>query len=320
MTRFNGGYSGAFERYRQLDALNRFEQRGRLQVRHQAARQISLAAGLSMARTPTTDRLEIGALPFVDIGSRTTDVTGNAVFALARRTSLEAAYRFQDIHFERAESELLPAYLNGGYAHSPSLSLRQTLSSRLSAGTSYEYRRAIVGEGAAHFNVQNAMGDVRYRVLENTVVSGALGASYLQISETGVDRWGPSVKGAVEHQAGLTQLHLRYERAFVPSFSFGGMTGNQFLSLTATGPLTRGGRLTASGSASYGRTEPLVELGFPIQLNSYWFNGSVGYQVARWLRTDAFVTSTHQRSSAQGNINRLRAGFQFSTSKPVRIQ
>lgn len=320
LTRFNAGYSGALERYRELRSLDRFEQRARAQFRHQATQRVHFTATGSVAQTPTTDRLEVQGLPFIDIGSRSTDINGNAVFDLTRRTSIDAGYHFQRIDFDREQTATLPAYLTGGYAHTPSIALRHQVTSRFGTGASYEFQRATVGGGASSFDAQNAMGDVRYRLGENTVASGSAGVSYLYIADTGVDRWGPSLRGTLEHHAGLTQITLRYERAFIPTFSFGGTTGNQFLSLSATTPLTRGGRLTAAGSVSYGRTEPLEELGNVIRRDSYWFNGSLGYQLARWLRTDGFVTSSHQRSSAQGNVNRLRVGIQFSTSKPLRIQ
>jgi hypothetical protein len=323
LTRFSAGYSGSLERYRELRALDRFEQRGKAELTHRATPRLQFGAGFSMARTPTTDRLEVNGLPFVDVGSHTRDLTAQATYALGRRTSLEGGYHFQEVDFDRDDLEgnpLQAAILSGGYAHSPSLSVRHEFNSRFSAGSTLEHRKATVGNGLDHFTIQNATGDIRYRLNGNTSLSASGGVSHLYLRQTNVDRWGPRIRASLEHAAGLTQVTLRYERAFIPSFSFGGLTGNQFLSLSATTPLTRGGRWTTTGSASYGRTEPLDEIGFAIQRDSYWFNGSLGYQIARWLRADGFVTSAHQRTDALGNVNRLRAGIQFSTSKPVRIQ
>jgi hypothetical protein len=323
LTRFNAGYSGSFERYRELRALDRFEQRAKAQVLHRASQRVQFGAAFAAARTPTTDRLEIDSLPFVDIGSRTTDVTSQASYAVGPRTRIEGGYHFQQVNFDRddlARNPLRAPILSGGYSHSPSVAVRHEINSRFGVGSTVEYRKATVGDGLAHFSGQNARGDIRYRLNGNTAMSASAGVSHLHLEETGVDAWGPAVRASLEHAAGLTQMTLRYERAFIPSFSFGGLTGNQFLSFSATTPLSRGGRWMASGSASYGRTEPLDEIGFEIRRDSYWFNGSIGYQVARWLRTDGFVTSSHQRTDALGNVNRLRAGIQFSTSKPVRIQ
>ena len=42
--------------------------------------------------------------------------------------------------------------------------------------------------------------------------------------------------------------------------------------------------------------------------------------VARWLRTEGFISTMHQNSTARGNIDRTRVGIQFVTFKPVRIQ
>ena len=77
---------------------------------------------------------------------------------------------------------------------------------------------------------------------------------------------------------------------------------------------------TATGSTTFTRTAPVEELGLDFQLDSLSINGSLGYQVAPWLRTEGFVSSTHQTSTARGNVDRLRLGVQFVTSKPVRIE
>jgi hypothetical protein len=320
-TRFNGGYSGAFERYRTLDALNRYEQRARLNLHHQATPRLAFDSMAALTLTPTTDRLEeIGTLPFLRIGSRLFDAGGSSSYRLTPRTSLEGNYRFQQVDFDREQTAQLPAFLTGGYQHSPGVHLGHDLTSRLSAGTSYEYRLAVVGDGASHFKVQNALADVRYRLTENTVVAGAAGASNLHVAGTDIRVWGPAYRASLEHRRGLTEVSLRYDRSFVPSFSFGGLTGNQFFSASASTPLTRSGRLTLGGSTTYSITEPVESLGFTFQANTWRFNGSVGYQVSRWLRTDVFVTDMRQTTTAQGDVDRTRVGIQFVTSKPVRIQ
>jgi hypothetical protein len=84
-------------------------------------------------------------------------------------------------------------------------------------------------------------------------------------------------------------------------------------------PFARG-RMFASGGLTYRRNTPVLTITSPIELSSYWTTGTFGYAVARWLRMEAFLNVNHQTSSAQGNVDRTRAGVQFVTSKPMRIQ
>ena len=106
----------------------------------------------------------------------------------------------------------------------------------------------------------------------------------------------------------------------MPSFSFGGLSHNQQLTAGVRTPLSTGGRLSANGSLSFNRTSPVEELGVGYRSDSIAIHGSLEYQFAPWLRTEGFVTSTHHNSSARGNVDRLRIGIQFVTSKPVRIE
>lgn len=318
-TRFNAGYAGALEHYRRLDQLNRYEQRGRMSLRHRVNRRLELTSMGSVTRTPTSDRLELGAIPFVRVGSRLIEAAAAASVTLSQRTSLDAAYRFQDVHFERSEAEV-PAFLSGGFAHMPSLSVMRTFTSRLGAGATYEFRRAETAGGTSAFNSQSALADVRYRLSDSTSFSAAAGVAFLDIADQPVNEWGPAFRASLEHQQGLTRVSARYERAFLPSFSFGGLAGNQFASLSATTPLTRAGRLTLNGTGAFSRTEPVESLPFTFQLNTYWVSGGLGYQVSRWLRAETFVSTTLQKSSAQGDVDRTRIGIQFTTSKPMRIQ
>lgn len=319
-TRFNAGYAGTLERYDRLAELNRFEQRGRVTLRHDVTQRFQLQAMGSVTRTPTSDRLELGAVPFVHVGSRLIEAGGGSSYAISDRTKLQASYRFQKVDFDRSITEDDRLFLTGGYAHMPEVSVLHDVTSRFSTGASYEFRRAVTAGGASGFNAESALGDVRYKLTENTTIAGAAGASYVDIDHSKVGEWGPAFRASLEHREGLTEVSARYEKAFIPTFSFGGLTGNQFASLSAATPLTRGGRLMLNGTAAYSKTEPLDAIGFTIRLNTYWVSGGVGYQVSRWLRADSFVSTNFQRSSARGDINRTRIGVQFTTSKPVRIQ
>jgi hypothetical protein len=321
-TRFNAGYSGTLEAYRDVSELNRYEQKARIYGRHQATPRLRVEVRTSYTASPTTDRLELGAVPFVDIGGRSLDAGGGIALDLSPRTQFVADYRFQHITFDREDSfsASANAFLQGGYAHSPLARLTRSVSPRLSLGAEWEYRHATLDGGVQHFNVQTMIGEATYELTEHTTVSGGAGAAYLSVSLTDVDTWGPSFRAGLEHQIDRTTVFVRYNRSFVPSFSFGGLTGNQDISAGVQVPITSGGRLQFNGNVAYSQSEPVAELGVGFGLDSLWTSASLGYQVAPWLRTEGFLSHMHQTSTARGNIDRTRVGIQFVTFKPVRIQ
>lgn len=318
--RFNGGYSGTFEAYQNVSELNRYEQKARVSTQYLATARLQTQARASYTATPTTDRLEIGTLPFVDIGGRSFDAAGGATLSMSPRTQLVGEYRFQRITFDRNPNLVRNAFLEGGHAHSPIARVTHSLTRRVAIGGEWQYRRAILDGGEQNFNVQTALGEVSYQLAEDTSIVGGAGAAHLEVSNTDVSMWGPAFRAGLEHHVGQTTVTARYSRSFVPSFSFGGLTGNQEFAVGATLPLTRGGRLQLSGNVAYTKTEPVEELGVGFGLDSLWTNVSLGYMVAPWLRTEGFLATMHQTSTARGNIDRTRIGIQFVTFKPVRIQ
>ncbi len=319
-TRFNVGYSGALERYPQFTELNRYDQRSRLEARHQLTPRLQVSSVASYVSTPSTDRLQLegGSLPFVDVGSKLLDISGMFQLAVSPRTSLAGRYQFQRAQFDRNTSQGFE-FLRGGHSHAPSLQLVHRLTRRFGVGGAWDYRQADVGGGEQTFEVQDLTGNVSYQVLETTTLSGSAGASYLRVSNTGVTTWGPAFSGALEHRRGRTTVTASYERAFLPSFSFGGLTANQTMAVDVRVPFAND-RAYVSGGIGYSRTEPVEALGVGFRVNSRFTSASVGYQVARWLRTEGFLNLSHQDSTARGLVDRTRVGFQFVTFKPVRIQ
>src|SRR5687767_5586934 len=55
-TRFNAGYSGTLEAYRDVSELNRYEQKARIYGRHQATPRLSAEVRTTYTASPTTDR------------------------------------------------------------------------------------------------------------------------------------------------------------------------------------------------------------------------------------------------------------------------
>ena len=321
-THFNTGYSGVLEQYRGASALNRYEQRGRFDVRHQRTERLEFTSNASYMVAPTTDRLDIGAgsLPFVDVGSRLFDASGGFKLAVSRRTSLEGTYRFQDIEFDRGQTSTNPhPFLFSGHAHSPVVRVMHELTPRFSAGGAWEYRHADIGGGEQTIDVNSGTGEVSYRVSMGTTITGGAGLSYLSVSTTTLTATGPSFHGGIEHHEGQLVLSAAYERAFLPSFGLGGLTANQSMSADAFLPFAQG-RYYISGGIAYRRTAPVSALGVGYRLDSTWLNAAAGYQVARWLRAEGFLVQGHQNSTARGLIDRTRIGIQFVTFKPVRIE
>jgi hypothetical protein len=318
--RFNAGYAGTLEAYRRFAELNRYDQRGRVSGDYRATARLQIEGRASYVDTPSTDRLELGTLPFVDIGGRSFDSGGGFKFSQSARTTIEGSYRFQQLWFDHDPTMVRNLFLAGGYAHGPVARVSYALTRRFAAGGEWQYQKTTLGDGLQRFDVQSALGDLRYTISSHTSVSGGAGAAYAHDPVSGFDAWGPSVRASLSHQLNRTGLLVSYNRSFVPAFSLGGLTGSQELSVTARTPLTRDGRWTTQGGITYSRAEPIAALGLTFQLDSWWTNASVAYQASRWLRTEGFVTTMHQTSSVRGNFDRTRIGFQFVTFKPVRIQ
>lgn len=319
-TRFNLGYSGSLETYRQFEALNRYEQRGRIELRQQASARVAVFARGGVMVSPTTDRLEIGggALPFVDVGSQLISATSGIRFDAGPRTHLEVAYRFQDVRFDESNQEEF-LFLRGGYAHAPQATLMYDVTRRLSVGGSWQYEHARIDEDRQTFDLQTGAAQLTYRIAESTTVRVGGGISYLQATNGDLSTTGPAVHGGLEHNRGPATISVRFERAFTPTYTFGGVTTNQSVAASARVGFA-GNRGYVLGGITHGRTDPVEEIGLGFRTDSLWFNGALGFSLTRWLRAETFYNGSHQTSTARGNIDRARVGVQFVTFKPVRIQ
>lgn len=318
--KFNAGYSGELEAYSDVSELNRYAQHARAYSQYQPTARLQIEARSSYIDTPSTDRLDMGRLPFLDVGGRSFDLVGGFRFRQTSRTSIEGDYRFQHMSFDQEVTPVRPAFLADGEVHGPVARVTQLLTRRFSVGGEWQYQRATIANGLQDFTVQTMLGQAGYRFTPQTAISGGAGAAYLEMASTGIGVWGPSLRASLSHQVDRTTLSAGYSRSFVPSFGFGGLTGNQELIVTASTPITRNGRMTAFGSVSYNRAEPVEALGQDFRLDSLSTHATLGYQVSRWLRAEGFIVNMHQTSTARGRFDRTRVGIQFVTFKPVRIQ
>ena len=319
--KFSAGYSGSLQTYRELDALNRYDQRGRVLARYQMTPRLEFSARQQLTITPSTEALELGGVPFTRVGSQMLDTRGGFTFRLTPRTRVSADYNFQWVNFDRSAAAV-PDFssLRGGHSHSPMAELRYEVSRRLDVGAVWSYRHTALDGSERIFDSQDARGTVSYAVGPGTTIRGSAGVAHVRIDRTGRTENGPSYGASISQQAAPVIFDVSYDRSFLPSFGFGGMSATESFPTGVRVPLGRGRMFAASGF-TWRRTEPTLPTEeFALSLNSYWWNSSFSFQVARWLRTEAFFALTQQTSNAQGNVERSRIGIQFVTSKPMRIQ
>src|SRR5258706_1829995 len=113
-TQFIGTYDGTFVAYRQLNALNSFDQRANVSARRLMTPHFAVFTRGSLASSPTTELLELVAVPFVRLGSRLADLKSGVEMAFTKRTSLAASYNLQWVDFDR--DPLLGIELLGGHS------------------------------------------------------------------------------------------------------------------------------------------------------------------------------------------------------------
>ncbi|MGH9346654.1 MAG: hypothetical protein ACRD26_05240 [Vicinamibacterales bacterium] len=317
--KFNAGYSGTLEAYRELDELTRYDQRGRFDARYQMTPRLLFQTRHQLTLTPTTDQLDIEGLPFTRVGSRMATSSGGFRFDLTPRLSMITDYMFQWVSFDRGERLDEFRFLRGGYAHSPTAEIEYALGRRFKVGALYLYRYTVIDAGEEVVGTHRAQGTVQYVAGPSTSIHGRAGFDHLAVADTTDARTGPSFGGGITQRIGEAALNVSYERAFVPSFGFGALTAHQVLRAGTNIPFA-GGRAFVGGGVTYRRSDPVILRDVLVQLDSVWTQVVGGYSVARWLRIEGFVNVNHQVSSARGNVERTRVGIQFVTSKPVRIQ
>lgn len=318
--KFSAGYSGALERYQELAELTRFDQRGRLEAKYQMTPRLLFQTRHQLTMTPTTDQLDLEGLPFTRVGSRMITSSGGFTFDISRRTALRADHTFQWVDFDRdAEGQQDFRFLQGGHSHSPSVELEYALHRHVKVGGIYVYRHMVIDAGDEIIGSHRAQGTAQFQLGPTTALRVRGGVDHLTLLDTTETKQGPSYGAGITQRIRHASIDGSYERAFMPSFGFGGLTAYQTLRAGATVPFAQS-RAFVSGGFTYRRTDPVVLREILVELDSYWTHASAGYLIARWLRMEGYLAVNRQISSAQGNVERTRIGIQFVTSKPVRIQ
>jgi len=319
---FNGGrgqlsatYDGAGLFYRDLNQLDSLDQRGTFSGRRLISKHVALFVHNSAAAVPTTELVQLVAVPFVRTGSRLEDLRTGIEASFTKRTSMLVSYDFQWVDFDHSAPG--SAALIGGHSQGITLTLRHLLSERLALTADYDLQHATLKDTDQTFDVQNWWAGAEYKFSDVTRVFAAGGLSRLNVTQFSTDRTGPAWRIGLNHQMRRAGVDLLYSRSFVPSYGFGGTMQNEELIGRLQLPL--GQRLYTTSSLSWRRDDPLVLAQLP--LRSYWVEGSVGYAFTPSMRFEVFFAGTRQTIDRPGGeLDRNRVGIQIITAKPMRIR
>lgn len=312
-TDFSTGYGGYLRRYGTYDALNGFDQRGYLALRHLATRRLTVFVRDTYADVPTTDEVELNGIPFSRTGSRYNAFAGGLQARLTKFTDLSLRYDQTWVRFDRQDT-----LLTGGVVNGVTADLSRRISERTTVGAEYGVRFADLNDGTRNITFQDAGGTVQHALTAYTSVSLGAGLSYLSDGFRDETRTGPYVRAGILRKTERATIGATFERMFVPSFGFGGSNRSEELRGFVQMPLSRN-RTYIQGSAAWRRSDPFVAS--ELKLNTYWIRSTVGYAVARWARLEGFYAFTRQDSQVTGGeVNRHRTGIQVVISQPMRIR
>jgi hypothetical protein len=312
-TSFTAGYQGNLRRYMDLDQLNGFDQHGHASLRRLVSKHVTLSFSDSYARVPTTDEIEVSGVPFSRTGARRNALAGQLRARLSKFMDLSVKYDNTWVSFDRTDS-----LLTGGYVNGVTTGLSRRLRERVSVGAEYAVRFADLNEGTRRLIFHDAGATAEIGLNERTSASFGAGYSYLDDRSLHETRTGPYLRAELTHGTEHATLGAAFERAFVPSFGFGGSSQSQQVRGYIRMPLNRN-RMYVQGSGSWRRTDPFLAGELP--LDTTMIRSTLGYSAMRYLRIEAFHAFTRQDSRvAGGQVNRNRVGAQIVVSQPMRIQ
>jgi hypothetical protein len=324
------GYRGALRMYRDLNELNAFENRARVEMSRRLTRHLTAWVRDGFVSVPSTDELELGGIPFARVGARANEFSSGFDIAATERSLIGAAYNHTWVTFDRdAERSGL---LLGGMAHGLTTYAQRKVSSRLALGVEYDGRYAIVDRTERQFPIRNSpivvttrpfqihnvAGTAGIELSPNVVFRVGAGASHLSADLTGAARTGPYWRAGLVRKSERATLTLGYQRAYVPSYGFATTSQNEELHASLHMPLARN-RFYWQAGVSYRDTDPLFAE--ELRLHSWWLQNIIGYAASRWLRMEVFHSRSYQDTRvAGGKVERNRIGFQIVTAAPMRLQ
>jgi hypothetical protein len=313
------GYSGSFLDYRTFSVLNRWDQRGRFEVRRHETARLTWFGRASAAIIPTTDLVELGGIPFRHTGARTADGRAGIEYAVNAKNSISHSVNYQFVDFDRTAD--VSANLRGGRVMESMNGWRHKLDSRLALGADYSYRRPSVVGDQETFNIHTTEAAVDYELSPTWLFSGGGGLVYLQATALTAARTGPAWRAALDRNRAGRTFHVGYIRSYIPSFGFGGTIQNQEVGVGYRTPIFDSRHFYVDTSAVFRDNQPLTDTVEQLPLRSLRLYSIFGWAPQPWVRLEAFYTRVQQSSlRAGGQLNRNRIGFQIVTSKPMRMQ
>jgi hypothetical protein len=308
-------YDGAFLIYRQFGGLDAYDQHATLSGRRALSKRISLYASNTFAMAPTTELVQLIAVPFIRTGSDIDAMAAGLDAVLTKHATLSVNYNFEWVHFEAPPE--FAFQLRGGHAHGGSIAYKYLVSPRTTLTATYQLQHALVGGSTQTFDIQMFLVGGDRRLTEATHVYGAIGAAHLGISAFSQAQTGLAWHAGLGHQLGRASIDVSYSRSFVPSYGFGGTQQNEDLGAGVRLPLAR--RLYAASSFSWRRDQPLAAN--QLRLHSLWYEGALGYELTPWARLEGFYALSRQTIDRPGGvIDRSRIGFQVVTARPMRVR
>ncbi len=318
-TRFTTDYTGSFLQYRTASALNRWDQRGSLDLRREESARLKWFGHGSLALVPSTDEIDLGGIPFRHTGAETLNGRSGLEYALDGRNTLTSAISYQKINFDRPEE--VADFLRGGQMFESITGVRHHLDERLSVGADYSYRHASVVGDLDTFNIHMGQIAVDYALDPEWSMSAGGGVVFLQGTDNTESHTGPAWRIAVQRHRGHRTFHVYYERSYIPAFGFGGTIQNQQVGGGFKVPLFGSRYWYTDNTVVFRDDAPLTDTTLQLPLRSLRTYSIIGWEPQRWVRLEAFYARTQQTSlRAGGQIYRNRVGFQIVTSKPMRVQ
>ncbi|MGH9139965.1 MAG: hypothetical protein ACRD2I_02355 [Vicinamibacterales bacterium] len=322
-------YSGSFLDYNRFSALNRWDQRAKVELRQQQSAHLTWFGHATGALLPSTDLIDLGGIPYRKTGATTADGRGGIEYAFSGRDSLTSSLNYQAVSFDRSETDA--SVLRGGRVFESMNAWRHKVSQRAALGADYSFRRATVTGDQEAFDFHTTEAALDYEISPVWSFRGGAGVVYLQPTSTAAARVGPAWRVSLERLRAGTSFHVGYLRTFVPSFGFGGTVQSQDVTVGFRVPLFHARRLYFGSSAVFRDNQPLTANGViqdpltgvveQLPLRSLRSNTIVGWEPQRWVRLEVFYSLVQQSSlRAGGYLDRNRVGFQIVTSKPMRMQ
>lgn len=312
-TEFTTGYKGYVRRYVDVDQLNGFDQRGFLSLRRLASRRVTYYIRDEFADVPTTDEIELNGFPFARSGSQTNRLSAGVEARLTKYDDVSARYENTWVSFDNQTT-----FLTGGILNGIRLDYARRLSERTKVGAEYRIRYSSMNDDTRRIWFNDIGGVLSHALTPHVLLSLAGGYSSLRDKRLAENRGGAYGRAELTRATEHATASIYYERAYAPSFGFGGSSSSQELRGYVHMPFSRN-RLYVRSSGAWRRTNPLILE--DLALDSFVTDNTLGYAAARWLRLEVFHAFSRQDSTITGGeINRHRAGAQVVVSQPMRIR